>query len=59
MSRTVFLHSRGWHQLHLRESGEPDTAAVTKIMLVPGDATRFAVDRFAEWRRRNPLKPSP
>jgi len=51
MDRTVFLHSRGWYQLHLRESGEPDNAAISKIMLVPGEATRFAVDRFTEWRR--------
>jgi len=51
MNRTVFLHTRGWYQLHLRESGEPDKSAIAKIMLVPGEATRFAVDRFAEWRR--------
>jgi len=49
-NRTVFLHSRGWYQLHLRETGEPDNAAISKIMLVPGEAARFAVDQFAQWR---------
>jgi hypothetical protein len=51
MERTIFLHSRGWYQLHLRENGEPDKAAVTKIMMVPGEATRFSAARFAEWTR--------
>jgi hypothetical protein len=51
IERTTFLHSRGWYQLHLRQSGEPDTEALTKIMLVPGEAARFAAARFAEWRR--------
>ncbi len=49
--RTVFLHSRGWYQLHLRQNGEPDNAAVAKIMAVPGEAARFAVARFAEWQK--------
>src|SRR5205085_11138613 len=51
MERTIFLHSRGWYQLHLRQDGEPDKAAVTKIMMVPGEAARFAAARFAEWTR--------
>jgi len=50
MDRTVFLHSRGWYQLHLRLDGEPDNAAIAKITTVPDAAARFAVDRFAEWR---------
>jgi hypothetical protein len=50
MNRTVFLHSRGWYQLHLRDSGEPDNATLTKITSVPGAPVQFAVDRFAEWQ---------
>ncbi len=50
MDRTVLLHSRGWYQLHLREDGEPDRAALAKIMITPDAAVRFAADRFAEWR---------
>jgi hypothetical protein len=50
MNRTVFLHSRGWYQLHLRDSGEPDNATLTKITTVPGAPVQFAVDRFAEWQ---------
>jgi hypothetical protein len=50
MNRTVFLHSRGWYQLHLRDSGEPDNATLTKITSVPGAPVQFAIDRFAEWQ---------
>ena len=51
MDRVVFLHSRGWYQLHLGANGEPDTAALTKLTSVPGGAAQFAVDRFAEWQK--------
>jgi hypothetical protein len=47
--RTVFLHSRGWYQLHLRDNGAPDLATFSKILTVPGAAVEFAADRFAEW----------
>jgi len=49
--RTVFLHSRGWYQLHLRDNGAPDLATFDKIMAVPGAAVEFAAGRFAEWRQ--------
>jgi hypothetical protein len=49
--RTVFLHSRGWYQLHLRNDGEPDETTFTRVMTVPGAAAQFAADRFAEWKR--------
>jgi hypothetical protein len=48
--RTVFLHSRGWYQLHLRDNGAPDLMTFSKILTVPGAAVQFAADRFAEWR---------
>ncbi len=48
--RTVFLHSRGWYQLHLRDQSAPDLATFSKILTVPGAAVQFAADRFAEWR---------
>ncbi len=48
--RTVFLHSRGWYQLHLRNTGDPDLVTFNKILGVPGSAVQFAADRFAEWR---------
>jgi hypothetical protein len=51
MDRTVFLHSRGWYQLHLRQDGDPDTATISRIMAVPGAAASFAADRFADWRK--------
>jgi hypothetical protein len=51
MLRTVFLHSRGWYQLHLNSNGEPDNTTLMKLMSVPGAPVQFAVDRFAEWRQ--------
>jgi hypothetical protein len=50
MERTVFLHSRGWYQLHLRNQGPPDLITFTKILTVPGAAVQFAADRFTEWQ---------
>ena len=47
--RTVFLHSRGWYQLHLNNN-EPDFDRFTKIMSEPGSAVQFAVEQFTEWR---------
>jgi hypothetical protein len=49
--RTVFLHSRGWYQLHLRDTSAPDLTTFNKILTVPGAAVQFAADRFAEWRQ--------
>ncbi len=49
--RTVFLHSRGWYQLHLRDNGAPDLATFSKILTVPGTAVQFAADRFVEWQQ--------
>jgi hypothetical protein len=49
--RTVFLHSRGWYQLHLRNDGAPDLVTFNKILTVPGAAVQFAADRFTEWRQ--------
>ena len=47
--RTVFLHSRGWYQLHLRDTSPPDLQTFNRILTVPGAAVQFAADRFAEW----------
>jgi len=49
--RTVFLHSRGWYQLHLRNQGPPDLTTFNKILTIPGAAVQFAADRFTEWQR--------
>jgi hypothetical protein len=49
--RTVFLHSRGWYQLHLRNNSDPDPATLSKVLTVPGAAVQFAADRFTEWRQ--------
>jgi hypothetical protein len=51
MQRSVFLHTRGWYELHLRNDGEPDEQAITNLMTVPNAAAQFAALRYAEWRR--------
>ncbi len=48
--RTVFLHSRGWYQLHLRNTSAPDLVTFNKLLAVPGTAVQFAADRFADWQ---------
>ena len=45
--RTIFLHSRGYYELHLTASGPPDTKTLQEIENVPGAGARFAADRFA------------
>lgn len=54
--RTVFLHSRGWYELHLRTDGPADQAAIAQISTVPDGAVRFAADYFAEWNRNPALR---
>jgi hypothetical protein len=51
--RTVFLHSRGWYQLHLSANGAPDLATFNKILTVPDAGVQFAAERFSEWRVGN------
>jgi hypothetical protein len=50
MSRTVFLHSRGYYQLHLTPQGEPNTAVLREMGEVPDTAARFAVMRYSQWK---------
>ena len=50
LERTVFLHSRGWYQLHLNASGEPDAAKLQQIMAEREGAVKFAVREFAAWQ---------
>ena len=48
--RTVFLHSRGWYRLHLDNTGKPESETLSRIENVPGEALRFAFERFGAWR---------
>jgi hypothetical protein len=59
LSRTVFLHSRGYYRLHLPETGEPEVAALESLRSEPGAAVRFAADRYAEWKRQGGFRPAP
>jgi hypothetical protein len=49
MARTVFLHSRGWYELHLGGQGEPDATTLSEIYSKPDAAARFAAREFANW----------
>jgi len=46
----VFLHSRGGYRLHLDNTGEPDQETVSRIEHVPGEALRFAFERYGKWQ---------
>ena len=50
MSRTVFLHSRGYYRLHLTPEGEPNTAVLREIGEVPDAAARLAALRYSQWQ---------
>lgn len=49
MERTVFLHTRGWYELHLPSQGPADVTALNEIYAVPDAAARFAAREFANW----------
>lgn len=49
VDRTVFLHSRGWYQLHLAASGEPDLLKTQEVMEVHDGAVRYALGEYAKW----------
>ena len=49
-ARTIFLHSRGYYQLHLDAEHAPDAVRLEQIANEPDAAARFAVERFAQWR---------
>jgi hypothetical protein len=49
--RTIFLHSRGYYRMHLKEDGEPDRAAFERILREPGAGARLSAERYAELRR--------
>jgi hypothetical protein len=51
MTRSVFLHSRGWYSLHLRAKGKPETQLIEQVTNVPDGAVRFAIERFLQWQR--------
>jgi len=51
MTRTVFLHSRGYYNLHLDPQGAPQTTILEQIENVPDAAARLAAAQYAEWQR--------
>jgi hypothetical protein len=54
-SRTVFARTRGWYQIHLHRTGEPDLAAIERLTNEPGHAVRMALREFREFRRTGVL----
>ena len=51
MTRSVFLHSRGYYKLHLDGQGEPQTTLLEELENVPDAAARLSAARYAEWLR--------
>jgi hypothetical protein len=50
LRRTIFLHSRGWYQLHLNTAREPDALALDGIFNHVDGAVRFAAKEYAAWK---------
>jgi hypothetical protein len=50
MKRTVFLHARGYYQIHLEGTGRSDNEALTRIMTIPDATARFSGLRFTAWQ---------
>jgi len=50
LKRTIFLHSRGWYQLHLNTTHEPDVQALDAIFDHAGGAASFAAKEYAAWK---------
>ena len=53
MERAVFLHSRGYYQLHLSPTGDPNNAVLQLSQDVPDAAARLAAVRYGQWRNEN------
>lgn len=49
MKRTVFLHSRGWYQLHLNTKTEPATDIISRINNTHDGAAQFAAMEYSKW----------
>jgi hypothetical protein len=50
MKRTIFLHSRGWYELHLSNQGPPATSMLEKMNTTVDGAAQFAAAEFAQWQ---------
>jgi hypothetical protein len=50
MKRTVFLHTRGYYQLHLDNTKQPNREFLTRIFTIPDAAGRFSGLRFPAWQ---------
>jgi len=50
MTRTVFLHSRGYYRLHLPENEAPDAVTLKRILEEPGAAAAFSAERYSRWK---------
>jgi hypothetical protein len=48
--RTIFLHTRGWYQLHLNTAQEPDTLALVGIFKHVDGAASFAAKEYTAWK---------
>jgi hypothetical protein len=56
MKRTVFLHTRGYYQIHLNGMKGADADMLTRITAIPDAAARFSGLRFAVWQREQQIQ---
>lgn len=51
MKRTIFLHTRGYYQIHLHGLKGADADMLSRIAAIPDEAARFSGLRFAARQR--------
>lgn len=52
MTRSVFVHARGYYRLHMDPVNAPDTTTLARFLAVPDAAAMFAANRFTETHPR-------
>jgi hypothetical protein len=50
MERTVFLHTQGWYQIHLRSDREPNQQAFNEVLTTSGGFSQFMVKQYEAWK---------
>lgn len=51
MDRTIILKASGYYDIHMSSLDEPRTETLSKILLEPGCAVKYAWGEYLKWQR--------